>query len=60
MWPSVTRFVFKVTILVVIWPSPATLAAPFRKFYRDQGLANKLVNAEWESFLARKFGPGAE
>ena len=38
----------------------STLAAPFRKFYRDQGLANKLVNAEWESFLARKFGPGAE
>lgn len=35
------------------------LAAPFRKFYRERGLENKLVNAEWESFLARKFGPDA-
>lgn len=35
----------------------STLATPFRKFYKEQGLDNKLVNAEWELFLARKFGP---
>jgi hypothetical protein len=36
------------------------LAKPFRKYLKEQGLEHKLVNAEWETFLARKFGPESE